>query len=195
MSSMMVTRDLSYVPKLRNRHPPPPTTYRRIRSGLYSYLRSVETAMIKKLPSYELFIDGAEDGMKIVSGIFPPLVAVLTAAYMLRASGTLDLIVSLLSPITNLIPAEVMPLALIRPISGSGATGILTEILNNYGADSEVGRIASVIMGSTETTFYCLCVYFAKTRVKHNLKAVPFAAVGDIVGILTAAILIKLVKF
>ena len=150
------------------------------------------TAMIKKLPSYELFIDGAEDGMKIVSGIFPPLVAVLTAAYMLRASGTLDLIVSLL---TNLIPAEVMPLALIRPISGSGATGILTEILNNYGADSEVGRIASVIMGSTETTFYCLCVYFAKTRVKHNLKAVPFAAVGDIVGILTAAILIKLVKF
>ena len=143
------------------------------------------TAMIKKLPSYELFIDGAEDGMKIVSGIFPPLVAVLTAAYMLRASGTLDLIVSLLSPITNLIPAEVMPLALIRPISGSGATGIL----------SEVGRIASVIMGSTETTFYCLCVYFAKTRVKHNLKAVPFAAVGDIVGILTAAILIKLVKF
>ena len=153
------------------------------------------TAMIKKLPSYELFIDGVEDGMKIVLGIFPPLVAVLTAAYMLRASGTLDLIVSLLSPITNLIPAEVMPLALIRPISGSGATGILTEILNNYGADSEVGRIASVIMGSTETTFYCLCVYFAKTRVKHNLKAVPFAAVGDIVGILTAAILIKLVKF
>lgn len=149
------------------------------------------TAMIKKLPSYELFIDGAEEGMKIVSGIFPPLVAVLTAAYMLRASGTLDL----LSPITNLISAEVMPLALIRPISGSGATGILTEILNNYGADSEVGRIASVIMGSTETTFYCLCVYFAKTRVKHNLKAVPFAAVGDIVGILTAAILIKLVKF
>ena len=142
------------------------------------------TAMIKKLPSYELFIDGAEEGMKIVSGIFPPLVAVLTAAYMLRASGTLDLIVSLLSPITNLIPAEVMPLALIRPISGSGATGILTEILNNYGADSEVGRIASG-----------LCVYFVKTRVKHNLKAVPFAAVGDIVGILTAAILIKLVKF
>lgn len=124
------------------------------------------TAMIKKLPSYELFIDGAEDGMKIVSGIFPPLVAVLTAAYMLRASGTLDLIVSLLSPVTKLIPAEVMPLALIRPISGSGATGILTEILNNYGADSEVGRIASVIMGSTETTFYCLCVYFAKTRDK-----------------------------
>lgn len=152
-------------------------------------------ALAKKLPSYELFIDGAEEGMKIVAGIFPPLVAVLTAAYMLRASGTFDLIISLLSPVTKLIPAEVMPLALIRPISGSGAIGILTEILNAHGADSEIGRIASVIMGSTETTFYCLCVYFAKTRVKHNLRAVPFAAAGDIVGILMAVILIKLVKF
>lgn len=151
-------------------------------------------ALAKKLPSYELFIDGAEEGMKIVAGIFPPLVAVLTAAYMLRASGTLDLIISFLSPITGFIPAEVMPLALIRPISGSGAIGILSEILNTHGTDSEIGRIASVIMGSTETTFYCLCVYFAKTRVKHNLKAVPFAAAGDIVGILMAVILIKLVK-
>lgn len=151
-------------------------------------------SLAKKLPSYELFIDGAEEGMKIVAGIFPPLVAVLTAAYMLRASGTLDLIISFLSPITGFIPAEVMPLALIRPISGSGAIGILSEILNTHGADSEIGRIASVIMGSTETTFYCLCVYFAKTRVKHNLKAVPFAAAGDIVGILMAVILIKLVK-
>lgn len=152
-------------------------------------------SLIKKLPSYALFIDGVEDGMKIVLGIFPPLVAVLTAAYMLRASGTLDLLVSLLSPLKNIIPAEVLPLALIRPISGSGAIGILTEILNTHGADSQVGRIASVIMGSTETTFYCLCVYFAKTRVKHNLKALPFALTGDIVGILTAAILIKLVNF
>lgn len=152
-------------------------------------------SLVKRLPSYEIFISGAEDGMKIVLGIFPPLVAVLTAAYMLRASGTLDLLVSLLSPVKNLIPAEVMPLALIRPISGSGATGILAEILSVHGADSLIGRLASVIMGSTETTFYCLCVYFAKTRVKHNMRAIPFAAVGDIVGILTAAILIKLLNF
>ena len=152
-------------------------------------------SLVKRLPSYEIFIEGAEDGMKIVAGIFPPLVAVLTAAYMLRASGTLDLLVSLLSPIKNLIPAEVMPLALIRPISGSGATGILAEILSAHGADSLIGRLASVIMGSTETTFYCLCVYFAKTRVKHNIRAIPFAAVGDIVGILTAAILINLLNF
>lgn len=152
-------------------------------------------SLVKRLPSYEIFIGGVEDGMKIVVGIFSPLVAVLTAAYMLRASGTLDLLVSLLSPIKNLIPAEVMPLALIRPISGSGATGILAEILSAHGADSLIGRLASVIMGSTETTFYCLCVYFAKTRVKHNMRAIPFAAVGDIIGILTAAVLIKLLNF
>lgn len=152
-------------------------------------------SLIKKRPSYDLFISGAEEGMKIVFGIFPSLVAVLTASYMLRASGTLDILISLLSPITDFIPAEVLPLALIRPISGSGATGILTEILNRYGADGEIGQIASVIMGSTETTFYCLCVYFSKTRVKHTLKAVPFALTGDIVGILTAVFLIKLRKF
>lgn len=152
-------------------------------------------ALAKKLPSYKLFIEGAEEGMKIVTGIFPPLLAVLTAAYMLRASGTLDLLISIMSPITRLIPAEVLPLALIRPISGSGALGILTDMLNTYGADSQIGRIASVIMGSTETTFYCLCVYFAKTRVKHNLKALPFAAAGDIVGIVMAVVLIKLLNF
>lgn len=152
-------------------------------------------SLVKKLPAYELFIDGAEEGMKIVAGIFPPLVAVLTAAYMLRESGTLDMVISFLSPVTKFMPAEVMPLALIRPISGSGAIGILTEILNTHGADSEIGRIASVIMGSTETTFYCLCVYFAKTRAKHNLRAVPFAAAGDIVSMIIAVILIKMINF
>lgn len=152
-------------------------------------------ALAKKMPSYELFTDGVQEGMKIVAGIFPPLLAVLTAAYMLRASGAFDLLLSLLSPVTSLIPPEVMPLALIRPISGSGAVGILSETLSSYGADSQIGRIASVIMGSTETTFYCLCVYFAKTRVKHSLKVVPFAAIGDITGILTAVILIKLLNF
>lgn len=152
------------------------------------------TALRKKLPVYEIFIEGVGEGMKIVMGIFPPLLAVLTAAYMLRASGALDMLVSLLSPIKNIIPAEVMPLALIRPLSGSGAIGILSEILNTYGADGAVGRLASVIMGSTETTLYCLCVYFAKTRVKHNLRAVPFAVIGDLAGILTASILIMLVN-
>ncbi len=152
-------------------------------------------ALKSKVSVYNTFISGARDGMKITADIFPPLVAVLTAVYMLRASGTLDLITSFLSPLTKLIPPEVMPLAIIRPLSGSGAIGVLTDILNSYGADSEIGRIASVITGSTETTFYCLCVYFAKTRAKNNLRAVPFAAVGDIVGIATAAAIIRFANF
>lgn len=153
------------------------------------------SALFKKLPSYELFIDGAREGMEIVVGIFPPLMAVLTAAYMLRASGAMDMLISWLSPVTGFIPAEVMPLALIRPLSGSGALGILTDTLKSFGADSDIGRIASIIMGSTETTFYCLGIYFAKTRVRHNLRAVPFAVVGDIVGIVMAVVLIKLLNF
>lgn len=154
-------------------------------------------ALVHKQPSYEIFISGVEDGLKIVVGIFPALVAVLTAAYMLRASGAIDLIISLISPVTDFlhIPKEIMPLALIRPVSGSGSIGILTDILNTYGADSDIGKIASVIMGSTETTFYCLCVYFAKTKVKYTMRAVPCAVLGDIVGIITGVIIIKLVKF
>lgn len=155
------------------------------------------TALKSKLPVYDTFITGAGDGMKIVLGIFPALLAVLTAAYMLRASGAIDLIISFISPLTDLIgiPREVLPLAMIRPVSGSGALGILTDTLNTYGADGEIGKIASVIMGSTETTFYCLCVYFAKTRVKHTLRAVPCAVIGDLTGIVVGTLLIKLLNF
>lgn len=154
-------------------------------------------ALVRKQPAYETFINGAEDGLKIVVGIFPALLAVLTAAAMLRASGAIDLIINLISPITDLlhIPKEVMPLALIRPVSGSGALGLLTDILKNYGADGDIGKIASVIMGSTETTFYCLCVYFAKTKVKYTMRAIPCAVIGDIVGILVGVTLIKLLNF
>ena len=155
------------------------------------------TALKKKIPVYDSFIGGAEEGMKIVLGIFPALLAVLTAAYMLRASGAIDLIISLIAPITDLIgiPREVMPLALIRPVSGSGALGILTDTLNTYGADGDIGKIASVIMGSTETTFYCLCVYFAKTKVKYSQRAIPCAVLGDLAGIIIGAILIKSLNF
>lgn len=154
-------------------------------------------ALVRKAPVYETFISGAEDGLKIVLGIFPALLAILTAAAMLRASGAIDLIINLISPVTDLlhIPREVMPLALIRPVSGSGALGMLTDILKNYGADGDIGKIASVIMGSTETTFYCLCVYFAKTKVKYTMRAIPCAVIGDIVGILVGVMLIKLVNF
>lgn len=151
-------------------------------------------ALKTKTPVYDAFIDGAAEGMKTVAGIFPALAAVLTAAYMLRASGALDLVCRFFAPLTSRlgVPSEVMPLILMRPVSGGGATGLLSELLAEYGADSDIGRIASVVMGSTETTFYCVCVYFAKTRVKHTAKVIPCALIGDAAGIISGIILCRL---
>lgn len=147
--------------------------------------------------AYETFIEGAEEGMKIVMRIFPSLLAVLVAAQMLRTSGAIDMIINFCAPVTDFlhIPREVMPLALIRPVSGSGSLGILADILNTCGADSKAGMTASVIMGSTETTFYCLCVYFAGTKVKYTKRVIPCAVIGDIIGILTGVFIINLGNF
>ena len=154
-------------------------------------------ALFRKQPVYEQFIDGAEDGLQMLVRIVPPVIAVVTAVYMMRASGLLDWALNFISPVTNFIgsPSEVMPLAIIRPLSGSGAMGILADILNQYGADSDVGKIASIICGSTETTFYCLCVYFSMTRVKNNLKVIPCALLGDLTGIIVGVLTVKLFNF
>ncbi len=150
-------------------------------------------ALSRKKAVYNDFINGAGDGMRLLADIFPPLVAVLTAASMLKASGALELIISFIAPLAEKagIPAEVMPLIMIRPVSGSGAIGILSGILNDHGADSLAGRLASVICGSTETTFYCIAVYFAKTRVKYVKRAVPCAVLADLAGVAGAVIVLR----
>lgn len=152
-------------------------------------------ALARKKAVYSEFIDGAGQGMKILADIFPPLVAMLVAASMLKASGAMELFLGFISPAVDKIgiPKEVMPLVLIRPMSGSGSIGVLSGILNDYGADSVIGRIASVICGSTETTFYCLAVYFAKTRVKSIKRAIPSAIVGDIASVMAAVMAIKII--
>lgn len=150
-------------------------------------------AIKTKTEIYPSFTEGASDGLKIVTGIFPAVLAMITAAYMLRASGFFDILSNLISPLTQKIgfPSEVLPLALIRPFSGSGSLGILADTLNTYGADSKIGTLASIIMGSTETTFYCICVYFAKTRVKNTASLIPCAMIGDIVGVILAVLLVN----
>ncbi len=152
------------------------------------------TALARKKTVYSDFIDGAQSGMKLLADIFPPLVAMLVASSMLKASGAMDILFNRLLPITEKIglPKEVMPLVLIRPVSGSGSIGVLSGILNEYGADSLIGRMASVICGSTETTFYCLAVYFAKTRVKTIKRAVPSAVIGDLAGIIGAIVVLSI---
>ena len=154
-------------------------------------------AIFRKQPVYEQFIDGAADGLQMLVRIVPPVIAVVTAVYMMRASGLLDWILNFISPVTGFIgiPSEVMPLAIIRPLSGSGAMGIFADILSQHGADSDIGKIASIICGSTETTFYCLCVYFSMTRVKNNIKVIPCALIGDITGIIVGVLTVKLLNF
>lgn len=139
-----------------------------------------------KIPIYSVFCTGVENGLKTVVSIFPVLLAICVGVSMLKTSGLMDLICFILSPITDFlkIPQEVLPLALIRPISGSGAISVLSDILENFHPDSKIGIIASVIMGSTETTFYTLMVYFKKTRVKYSTYIIPAAVFGDIVGVL-----------
>ena len=139
-----------------------------------------------KVAVYSSFCEGVEKGMKTVIGIFPVILAISTAVGMMRESGLLELVSSLLQPLTDLfkIPTEVIPLALLRPVSGGGSLALLSDILKEYGTDTKIGSVASVIMGCTETTFYTLSVYFKNTRVKKNSLIIPAAVFGDIVAVL-----------
>ena len=135
-----------------------------------------------------MFIDGAKDGFSSATRIIPYLVAILTAVGMLRASGGLDAFVKLVAPAMNLIgmPPEVLPLALLRPLSGSGAYALTTELTTTYGPDTFIAQVAGTMQGTTETTFYVLAVYFGAVQVLKTRHAVPTGLVSDISGVLAA---------
>ena len=144
----------------------------------------------KKVNVYETFTDGAKDGFKTAVTIIPFLVGMLVAIGVFRASGALDLITNALSPITSKIgmPGEVLPMALIRPLLGGGASGVMNDLFTTYGPDSLIGRMASVMNGSTETTFYVLAVYFGAVGIKKTRHALPAGLIADVVGIITAVV-------
>jgi len=144
---------------------------------------------------YEVFVDGAKEGFNVAVKIIPYLVAILVAIGMFRASGAMDLFTSLISPVTNLIgmPAETVPVALMRPLSGSGSMGIATELINTHGASSMIGRIASVMFGSTDTTFYVIALYFGSVGIKKTRHAVGAGLAGDIAGLLAAVFFCNLI--
>lgn len=150
-------------------------------------------SFLKKGNTYSDFLEGARQGLVTAKDIFAPLLAISVASSMLRASGAFDVLVSLLSPVLQKasIPPEVLPLALIKPVSGSGALSVLSDTLNTYGADSRIGKIASVMMASTETTFYCISIYFSKTGIKNTSRAIPCAVAADVFAFLLACALIK----
>ncbi len=143
---------------------------------------------------FEAMLDGIKDGLGVLLRIFPSLVALLTAVYMLRASGALEALTSLLSPLLTLlgIPPETAPLMLLRPVSGSGAIAAATELIGQYGPDSYIGRTAAVMLGSTETTFYVIAVYFGAAGIKRTRWAVPAALCADITGFAVSALAVRL---
>ena len=151
-------------------------------------------AFTKKIKVYETFVDGAKEGFEVAVKIIPYLVAILVAIGMFRASGAMDIFVKLISPLTNAIgmPAEALPAALMRPLSGSGTLGIATELMVEHGPDSFIGRLVSTFFGSTETTFYVIAVYFGSVGVKKTRHAVPGGLVGDLAGLLAALFICKL---
>ncbi len=150
---------------------------------------------IRKVKVYEVFVEGAKEGFDVAVRIIPYLVAILVAIGMFRASGAMEWLVLLLSPLTNLIgmPAETLPVALMRPLSGSGSLGIVTELLNTHGPDSYIGRLASTLFGSTETTFYVLAVYFGAVGLRKTRHAVAAGLIGDLVGVLAAVFICSIV--
>ena len=150
--------------------------------------------LARRVDLWSALIAGAGEGLNVTVRIAPPLIALLTAVYMLRASGALELLGGLLEPVLTAvgIPVETIGLLLVRPVSGSAALGVGAELIETYGPDSLVGRTAAVMLGSTETTFYTVAVYFGAAKVAKSRYAVPAALCGDIAGFLAASWAVRL---
>lgn len=152
-------------------------------------------AVYKKIPAYESFVDGAKDGFSTAVSIIPQLVGMMVAVSVFRASGAMDMIVDLLKPFLNQIgiPGEVLPLALLRPISGAGSLAFTTDLIQQFGPDSLIGRIASTIQGSTDTTLYVITVYFGAVGIRKAGYALKVGLISDLVGFLAAVVVCSLV--
>ena len=139
---------------------------------------------IEKNKVFDIFMEGAKEGVQIVFNLIPTLIGLFVAVGALRNSGILDAIINIILPILEKVnfPKEIMPLAILRPISGSAAMAVATDIIKNYGVDSKIGKIASVIMGSTETTIYTIAVYTSVVKIKKTRGVLIAALIGDVVG-------------
>lgn len=149
--------------------------------------------MIKGRKVYEWFIEGAKEGLKVCLNIFPYLLAMIIAVNIFREAKLLDLLNNMIAPVGSLIglPKEIIPLVLIKPLSGSGAIGILTDIVKTYGPDSYIGLIASVIMGTTETIFYTITVYFGAVQIKKIRHTLWAAVLADLTAIIISIFLVS----
>ncbi len=150
--------------------------------------------LLKKVDVFPLFMEGAKGGLETAISILPSMVGLYTAIAMLRASGFFEFSAQLASPLLNLIqfPEEILPLAIMRPISGSGAMAIVNDLLATHGPDSTLGRIASVLMGSTETTVYTIAVYYGSVGIKRTRHTLQSALLADLTGIIMSVVIVNL---
>lgn len=151
-------------------------------------------ALYKKVDIFPALTDGAKEGLKTVYSILPPLIALFSGIYMLRASGVLDALSGLLAPVFNLIgiPPETASILFLRPFSGSGALSVGSELIQSFGPDSFIGRCAAVMLGSTETTFYVIGIYFGALGIKKTRHAIPSALVADLTAFIVSALCVRL---
>ncbi len=151
-------------------------------------------ALTRKADVYSALTTGAGEGLSVMVKIFPALVALLSAVYMFRASGAMDFLTQLVAPLLDKlgIPPETAAILLIRPISGSGALAVGSELMAQYGPDSYIGRTAAVMLGCTETTFYTIAVYFGAAGIHRTRYTIPAALTADLAGFITAALAVRL---
>jgi spore maturation protein B len=152
-------------------------------------------AILRRVKIYPAFVDGAKEGFQIGVRVIPPLVAVIVALGMLRASGALEGLAHVTAPLTARlgIPPSVLPMILIRPLSGGGALGVVGDVLRSEGPDSYAGRLVSVMAGSTETTFYVLAVYMGSVAITRYRQALPAALIADLVGFAASVLVVRAV--
>ena len=152
--------------------------------------------VLEKVKIFDNFLEGAKEGIKITISIFPTLIGLFVAIGALRSSGILDLIINFVTPLLNVInfPKEIMPLAMLRPISGSSSIAIATDIMKNYGVDSQIGIIASTIMGSTETTLYTIAIYTSCVKIKKIRFVLAVALIADVIVIVTSVAVCRIMS-
>ena len=145
----------------------------------------------EKKKVFDIFLEGATEGMKIVVNLFPTLIGIFLAVGSLRNSGVLDFIIEIISPLTNLlkIPSQILPLAMLGPISRSGSMGVAVHIMKKYAVDTTIGMITSVIMGSTETTIYTIAIYSSFVKIKKTRFVLLAALLADLAGMIVATCL------
>ncbi|WMI81225.1 spore maturation protein [Anaerotignum sp. MB30-C6] len=149
---------------------------------------------LKRVKLYETFLEGAKDGLKTVVDILPTLIGLIVAVEVFRAGGLLDIMTNLIRPLADRcgFPAELAPLSLIRLVSSSAATGLLLDIFQNFGPDSFLGRVSSVMMSCTETVFYTMSLYFLSIGIRKTRYTLPCALVANFVGVIAAVVLVQM---